>query len=65
LLEKSGVRTKLVLIKGVIHGFFPRPGKINKDLSLHIHISGYLNLGTFPQACTEAMNAIQDFMKSI
>jgi hypothetical protein len=65
VLEKAGVPTKLVLIKGVIHGFLPRAGKINKNLSLHIHISTYWNLGTFPQACAEAMNAIQEFVASI
>ncbi len=27
LLEKDGVQTKLVLIKGVIHGYFGPPGK--------------------------------------
>jgi hypothetical protein len=32
ILEKEGVKTKLVLIKGVIHPFFSNPGKNKQNI---------------------------------
>ncbi len=65
LLEKAGVQTKLLLVKGVIHGYFSLPGKTIKNIFYEI-ISFFLSqLGIFPQACAESVNAVRDFMASI
>ncbi|CAF1254840.1 unnamed protein product, partial [Didymodactylos carnosus] len=45
-LEAAGIKTKLVLLKGVIHSFFSLPG-------------------VYPKACSEAVNAVRDFMIEI
>ncbi|CAF4575225.1 unnamed protein product [Rotaria sp. Silwood1] len=46
ILDKAGVKNKLVLFKGVIHDFFALPG-------------------TYPKACAQAIDAVQEFMASI
>jgi hypothetical protein len=64
-LEKDdGVQTKLVLIKGVIHGYFGTPGNKLKR-RLHFIRNFYFSLEIFPQACEQTIEAIRDFMASI
>ncbi|CAF1196708.1 unnamed protein product [Adineta steineri] len=46
LLDKAGVKTKCLLIKGVLHDFFVCPG-------------------TYPKACAQAINAIQQFLSEL
>ncbi|CAF3088586.1 unnamed protein product [Rotaria sp. Silwood2] len=46
ILDKAGVKNKLILLKGVLHGFFALPG-------------------IYPKVCTQAVDAIKEFMTSI
>ncbi len=63
-LEKSGIKTKLVLIKNVIHSFFSLPGEMcliikwNRIICLHL-------LGIYEQACGQTIEAVKEFMDSL
>ncbi|CAF1129286.1 unnamed protein product [Rotaria sordida] len=46
LLDKAGVKTKLLLVKGVLHDFLAFPG-------------------TYPKACTQAVDVIQQFVSEL
>ena len=65
ILDKAGVKNKLVLLKGVLHGFFSLPGKnsIRKKNSFINDI--FIDIGIYPKACAQAADAIQEFMASI
>jgi hypothetical protein len=54
-----------LLIKGAIHGFFSLPGKTIKNIFYGIISFLLSQLGIFPQACAESVNAVRDFMASI
>ena len=65
LLEKAGVKTELLLVKGVLHGFLSLPGNTTNNFIKEMLVFNPLILGVFPQATAESIDAVRDFMASI